>query len=93
MNKDIDKFLENIEYGEVSFTVTRHNNRSTRLAVNLFDSKKYSSAADLAADMLQAIKNAQTEKVSGSLTFTVVMKKGEVKQLIKHDYKQVDYPA
>lgn len=88
---DIDSIVSNIPFGEVTLSIKRHGSNSTQLIIHSYDSQKFKSNSDVAAAILQLIKDEQDSSTTGSLTFTITLKDGKAERLIKQGYKQVDY--
>lgn len=88
---DIGRLADLVPYGEINFSVKRHNGKTTSVISQTFESKKYNYTADAAAAILQMIKNAEVDGLSGEITFVVVLDKGKLKRVIQHGHELIRY--
>lgn len=90
---DIDDFINSMDFGNVMFSVKRHSGNTHQVIAHSYESHKFNDNSKLVAALVKLIKDAADSKFSGSLSFTIVVKDGQVTRLIKQDNNQIDYYA
>ena len=88
---DIDQLLQDVPFGELQLSIKRHGGRVVGLVVNTTRSEKYDSNSQAAGAVLQMLKDASDEQVSGALTFTVTFNQGNISRVVKQGYTQKNY--
>jgi hypothetical protein len=86
----IETSLSSMPYGTVSFTIKRHESRtttidSTKITSNQVDGN--AQALTVIGTMLKLMKEARE---TGNLTFTITLERGEAKRLMNQDFKRVN---
>lgn len=89
--KDISELAEATPFGEVTVSIKRHGNKTTSIIFHTFESQKFAHTADAAAAILQIIKDAEANRLSGEITFVVVMNEGKVSRLVQQGHQVTRY--
>lgn len=94
MHEDVDAILDDVSYGDASFTVKMFNNKPVRLQGNVAKSRKFNAAEDNAvagATVIQLMKDATEAGFTGNISFTIAMQNGVITRLIKTGNADLSY--
>ena len=88
---DIESLIEKVDFGDIMVTIKRHTKKTHQVIIHAYESNKPKDNAHGAEIIMQVIKEASKNNYSGSISFTIVMNKGNISRLIKQDNMQLDY--
>jgi len=86
----LEKVFETIEYGKANLNVTIHNGKPAFFVSDEFSTKRYkkNSMVDSTKDILTELKVLVEDNHSGTVSFTMEMNNGVIKQLHIHKAKK-----
>lgn len=90
---DIAKEVKETQYGDVNLTITTFKGSPVGLTVSSYRHEKFSNDGNTESlkRVLGIFKEMVDSKKTGSLTFTVVFKEGQAKELINQLYDKKTY--
>ena len=90
---DIAKEVKETQYGDVNLTITTFKGSPVGLTVSSYRHEKFSNDGNNESlkRVLGIFKEMVDSKKTGSLTFTVVFKEGQAKELINQLYDKKTY--
>lgn len=89
--RDIEDASEKVPFGEVQFTLKRHEGKTTKVTLNSYDHKRFENNVDAAAFIMQTLKDTTDLGESGSISFTLMLKNGKITTVIQQGYQAKDY--
>lgn len=89
--KHIEESVNKIPYGEVSFTIKMHNGNPSTVDHHVYESESYKSNPEAVSAILNLLKGLQDEKQSGSFSFTVIYKEGDINRVVFQGYERQNY--
>lgn len=91
--RDLEKLFAVVPYGELNFSVKRHNGKTIHMDGMIGRTFKFKDQDSLAlATMIQLVKTAMQAKMTGQIAFAVNLKDGSITLVRNTDHKEINYP-
>ena len=84
----IQEILQAIPYGDVSFTVYRHDNKTRNIVAQEFRNILFPNNEDAVKWLLMLCKTIVDKKLSGTTSFTISYHEGQIKKATEQSYEQ-----
>lgn len=88
---DIEDALAAVEFGEINLTLKRHAGKTTKLQINKYDHKRFKDNVEAVSHLLQTTKALTDAQITGSISFTLMLKNGKIEEVINQGYDSKDY--
>lgn len=82
---ELQKLIDQVDYGEVQLGIKKHNHQIAEISVPYSKTIK-ADFTKAYAYIMEQMRDAQLEGRSGSMTFTITYKDGNLKQLAETGY-------
>lgn len=90
---DIEREVSKTPFGEIQFSVLTHQGKITTLTASSFRSKKFplEKNSEAVAEVVSMLKNMIDRKQSGEITFTVVYREGNIREVVSQFLNKKHY--
>lgn len=88
LNQTIQTIIQDVPFGDVTFTVYRHANKSTNVVANQFRNTLFNDNEQAVKWILLMVKDIVDNKKSGTSSFTIAYHEGKLKKITEQHYEQ-----
>lgn len=90
---DIQSYVDNFPYGTANVQIIRAANRTVQIQVDSVETLRYEDNPTAFKDIQALLEQLIADRFDGTVTFSVQMKGGKIKEAGYYNLKQTRYPG